>query len=252
MAVAFTKNAENALITEPTIVFDYDGTLASCTSTDIINGLGGKTSLFYRNTSVATEPDVEFYFQRLINQFGVNGSGTLTHNYVKTVGKTAHLFHGVPEFVSKISQQCHVNVLTCGLSDVVRASKISPYIHCTVGTEVSYTSESGIISSVETLVTPEIKGKLIQALISTNEGFLTYIGDGLTDVPAFRAAKRSGGMAVAVFDPKDPKARCVACDLLRRKIVHCMFPADYTINSGLTRFLEQLVEEKQISKFIGE
>lgn len=57
---------------------------------------------------------------------------------------------------------------------------------------------------------------------------IVFVGDGATDIPAFRLVKEQGGLSVAVFAPHQKGARKAASKYLTDSRVHCIAPADYT------------------------
>jgi hypothetical protein len=59
---------------------------------------------------------------------------------------------------------------------------------------------------------------------------MIYFGDGDTDVPSMAVVRKSGGHAVAVHAPNEPK-KCV--DLFRAKRCDFFAPADYRRGSDL-------------------
>ena len=71
---------------------------------------------------------------------------------------------------------------------------------------------------------------------------MVYIGDGETDVPCFRLVKDLGGLSVAVYPPRTPKARQKAQRFVDEGRVHCVAPADYTEDSPLDRLVKSNIE----------
>lgn len=71
---------------------------------------------------------------------------------------------------------------------------------------------------------------------------MVYIGDGETDVPCFRLVKDLGGLSVAVFPPRTQSARQKAQRFVDEGRVHCVAPADYTVDSPLERLVKSNIE----------
>jgi phosphoserine phosphatase len=70
---------------------------------------------------------------------------------------------------------------------------------------------------------------------------IVYVGDGMTDVPSMALTKKSGGHAVAVYDPRGAgRATCVK--LLDAGRVDFIAPADYRRASKLARRVELLLD----------
>lgn len=71
---------------------------------------------------------------------------------------------------------------------------------------------------------------------------MVYIGDGETDVPAFRLVKELGGLSVAVYPPRSRKSRENAQRFVDEGRVHCVAPADYTEDSPLDRLIRANID----------
>ncbi|MFZ4066024.1 MAG: hypothetical protein ACOYKF_00660, partial [Phenylobacterium sp.] len=52
-------------------------------------------------------------------------------------------------------------------------------------------------------------------------GNIIYLGDGMTDVPSMALTKKSGGHAVAVYNPKVSKTKTTCMSLPMRPIPSC-------------------------------
>jgi 2-hydroxy-3-keto-5-methylthiopentenyl-1-phosphate phosphatase len=62
---------------------------------------------------------------------------------------------------------------------------------------------------------------------------IIYLGDGMTDVPSMALAKKSGGHAVAVYNPKVTRTKDICMNLLNAGRVDFIAPADYRATSKL-------------------
>lgn len=71
---------------------------------------------------------------------------------------------------------------------------------------------------------------------------MVFIGDGATDIPAFRLVKEQGGLSVAVFAPNAKGARKAATQYLTDGRVHCIAPADYTDGSVIDGVIKANVD----------
>jgi hypothetical protein len=71
---------------------------------------------------------------------------------------------------------------------------------------------------------------------------MIYVGDGMTDVPSMALTKKSGGHAVAVYDPKGEKGRATCMKLLDAGRVDFIAEADYRKASKLSRRVELLLD----------
>jgi phosphoserine phosphatase len=71
---------------------------------------------------------------------------------------------------------------------------------------------------------------------------IIYVGDGMSDVPSMALTKKSGGHAVAVYDPKKPGGRASCVKLLDAGRVDFIAQANYAGGSKLSRRVELLLD----------
>lgn len=71
---------------------------------------------------------------------------------------------------------------------------------------------------------------------------IIYIGDGTSDVPSMAVARKNGGHAIAVFDSKRRGSVKTCAELLQAGRVDFIAPADYRVNSALTRRVRLLLD----------
>ncbi|MFT3809016.1 MAG: HAD family hydrolase [Micropepsaceae bacterium] len=71
---------------------------------------------------------------------------------------------------------------------------------------------------------------------------IVFVGDGATDIPAFRLVKEQGGLSVAVFAPHQKGARKAASKYLTDSRVHCIAPADYTEGGEIDGIIKANIE----------
>ncbi|HET7728729.1 MAG TPA: haloacid dehalogenase-like hydrolase [Usitatibacter sp.] len=71
---------------------------------------------------------------------------------------------------------------------------------------------------------------------------MIYLGDGMTDVPSMALTKKSGGHAVAVYDPRGDRGRATCTKLLHAGRVDFIAAADYREASKLSRRVQLLLD----------
>jgi hypothetical protein len=71
---------------------------------------------------------------------------------------------------------------------------------------------------------------------------IIYLGDGMTDVPSMALTKKSGGHAVAVYNPKVSKTKATCMSLLNAGRVDFIAPADYRGTSKLSERVRLLLD----------
>jgi hypothetical protein len=72
---------------------------------------------------------------------------------------------------------------------------------------------------------------------------MIYIADGPSDVPAFSLIKKCKGLALAVYNPAEPKSLVQADDLMNQGRVHMIGPADYQAGTHTRRWLEHQIQK---------
>jgi len=71
---------------------------------------------------------------------------------------------------------------------------------------------------------------------------MIYLGDGMTDVPSMALTKKSGGHAIAVYDPRGERGRATCTKLLHAGRVDFIAEADYRSDSKLSRRVQLLLD----------
>jgi phosphoserine phosphatase len=71
---------------------------------------------------------------------------------------------------------------------------------------------------------------------------IIYVGDGMTDVPSMALTKKSGGHAVAVYDPGREHGRATCVKLLDAGRVDFVSEADYRSGSKLSKRVQLLLD----------
>ncbi len=71
---------------------------------------------------------------------------------------------------------------------------------------------------------------------------MIYVGDGLTDVPSMTLMHKSGGYAIAVYDPAKKVPESVS-DMVSEKRAEHFAPADFRANSLLVKILQRTLKK---------
>lgn len=100
--------------------------------------------------------------------------------------------------------------------------------------------EDKILLSME----KETKNKFIRQIVNEQgEGkSIVYIGDGLTDKPAFQEMKKWGGTSIYVYHTKEDKIN--AEKLKKQKLIDYAFWADFTQGAELERWINSNTKEE--------
>jgi hypothetical protein len=167
-------------------------------------------------------------------------------------------------------------VVSTGLTAMVSGSRIAPQIDGIWGCEFierpMIPGEGGLVSDPDALPIISQIARIIdhtsktKALFEINKGAnkhaevdvnqmmpeperrvpfsnMIYIADGPSDVPAFSLIKKCKGLALAVYNPAEPKSLVQADDLMNQGRVHMIGPADYQAGTHTRRWLEHQIQK---------
>lgn len=220
------------------VIFDFDDTLTDETTTKLLETHGiDPVEFWQRQNRELVEQEgwdpILAYLKLLLDHVGEGRPlGRLTNKKLKEFGSQLSFYSGVKGLFAdlrRIAAQHTISnptvefyVITSGLEEIVRGSKISHELTEIWGCQ--FAEERGIIRHVKNVVSFTEKTRF---LFEINKGIrdsrkspysvnkevkpedrrvpfsnMIYVGDGLTDVPCFSLLQRNGGKGFGVFDPK--------------------------------------------------
>ncbi|MGJ8654471.1 MAG: haloacid dehalogenase-like hydrolase [Opitutaceae bacterium] len=240
-----------------------------------------------RGTSVSYDT---IYLNHLLSYVKNGCLKGLTNQRLRELGKELVFYKGLPELfeqlkavvASKAEYKKHNitlehYIISTGLAEMIKGSKIAPYVDGIFGCEFieaplpphfSRQDELSLqmefeISQIGTIVDNTIKTRYIFEInkgtnknpnINVNSSMsrvdrrvpidrMIYTADGPSDVPVFSVVKSNGGKAYAVFNP-DSEAEFAQNDaLLHSGRIHAYGPADYTEKSTTAKWLRMHVRQ---------
>lgn len=161
----------------------------------------------------------------------------LTNEKLSDLGKNILLYPGVQELFETFAKRSGVNIfiVTSGIADMINHF---PFLNRkgVFGAQFGPIIESRTIDRIISYVSAQDKVGIIDNIVRGGEGFdsyedIIYVGDGLSDFPAFKRVKSQGGKVVLVHSPGGfPKYPPDEFDLVAE--------ADYRPGSSLRTFLE--------------
>jgi hypothetical protein len=225
----------------------------------------------YKNLGVSLSPDTA-YLNHILSYVREGIFSNLTNTKLRELGGRLDFFPGMPEFFEESKQLLNQKeeykkfdlklehyIVSTGLTEMIRGSKISPYVDGIWGCEFiedffvlkngSLVKQAqGQISSIAYQIDNTTKTR---ALFEINKGVnvhpddinvnqmmpeevrrvpfenMIYIADGPSDVPAFSVMKKNGGKTFAVFNKSIPQSFKQAQVLFKEGRVDNCFEADY-------------------------
>ena len=186
-------------------------------------------------------------------------------------GRQIELFPGVESWFSRINafgeaQGVRVEhyVISSGLREIIEGSSISHEfkeiyasefyydetgrpvwpklaVNFTAKTQFVYRINKGVLDVSDDKTLNDSMPDDSKRVPFTN---MIYIGDGLSDVPCMKMMRAYGGQAIAVYQPEN---RAGVEELLAKRRVDFIFPADYREDSALDRTAKNIIRKMAIA-----
>ncbi len=258
------------------LVYDFDGTLSpkSMQEYTVLPNLGVKElGVFWDKVSEesrTTGAENTLVWMRRIKELAQDERQAITREYFKECGRDILYFKGVEAFFGEINRYVKAAtkgrmkvrhyIVSAGLKEILDGISIRGEFHNMFGSEYHY-DEYGRPDFPKIVITDTIKTQYMFRINKGKENLgdsinehmpeadrpipfenMIYVGDGLTDVPAMTLTKKSGGHAIAVYQPKPSKGKVTCGRLLEAGRVDFIAPADYRKDSELFRDITSILD----------
>jgi 2-hydroxy-3-keto-5-methylthiopentenyl-1-phosphate phosphatase len=258
------------------IVYDFDGTLSPQPMQEytVLPKIGIEPEQFWAQvhheaTETGSDPML-VYMRLMMEKLYKNDDVRITRDDFAAMAAKIKYFPGVEDWFPRVNAYVKKRglgkvkvqhyIISAGQKEILSGVSIRKYFKQIYASEYHF-NQYGIATFPKLLITDTSK---TQFLFRINKGKETlaesinehmpegerpipfsniiYIGDGMTDVPSMALAKKSGGHAIAVFNPKLARTKETCLRLLDAGRVDFIAPADYRESSKLSTRVQLLLD----------
>ena len=269
------------------VVFDYDDTLAPDSYTQLLEHLGHERDAFNEKRVAPLEEDgwdhIMARFYALIEESRRQrqaGGTPITREMLVELGRATDFFEGVETMFDRVREHAEAScpgvevefyLLSSGIIEIAQATAIAEEFDAMWGCAFAF-DENEEIHFLKRVLThpekvryllhlskdgsdePDVEPAGVYAEVPHGERHIPldqviFLGDGASDMPAFRLMKREGGTGIGIFLSDDPSDWRGHDDAQPGRRVQNLAPADYRDDSELIQSLLLAVESvgKQIA-----
>lgn len=254
------------------VVFDYDDTLAPDSYTQLLEHLGHERDAFTKEHVTPLEEEhgwdhIMARFYALIEE-SRTGEQPITRGMLRELGEATRFFDGVPAMFNRVRERAEAAcpgvevefyLLSSGIIEIARATSIASEFDAMWGCAFAFDENDEIHFLKRVLNHPE---KVRYLLHLSKDGSaepdlepagvygpvehgkrhvpldqVIFLGDGASDMPAFRLMNEEGGTGIGIFLSDDEGDWRGYADTQPGRRVQNLAPADYSEGSELMRSL---------------
>lgn len=258
------------------VVFDYDDTLADDSFDDLLHHIGLERASFNEDYVDPLEAEgwnhIMARFYGLMQAFKEHDT-PLTHDLLERMGQEAPLFDGVAEVFDRIRTtardivedvEVEFYLITSGLVESIRATSIADEFEAIWGCAFHYDEDDQAVFLKRIVTHPEktryllhlakhggdrddVEPEAVYEDIPDDEKHVPlsqviYVGDGASDMPAFRLMNDEGGMAIGVYHEGGPDGWRGLDEMFEERRVQNLAPPGYTDGDELLQSILLAVE----------
>lgn len=222
------------------IIYDFDGTLTTTSLPfyeffNICNGPKSINELVCLSNDLMKAKNINIYEALYEVEIDIirRSSLPLDNSTFCMGAKNVKYNPGVLEFLKEKDENIEHYILTSGYDEYVMHTLAGKLVNKVYGTSFEY--KNGKFIGIKELMSDEKKPDKIALIAGNNYKDVIYVGDGLTDMYAFKHVIENGGKAVLVHRPGD---NSISNKIKEEGINVIYFDADYTKGSYLYKFLK--------------
>ena len=257
------------------LVYDFDGTLSPQPMQEytVLPKIGIAPKAFWARVnreSRETESDMMLVYMRHILEELEKGRIDVKREDFAAMASRIKYFPGVTTWFGRLDRyvraksrgkvKLHHYLISAGQKEILDGASIRRHFKRIYASEYHF-NHHGVATFPKLLVTGTMKTQFLFRINKGRENItesiddhmpeperpipfqnMIYVGDGMTDVPSMALTKKSGGHAVAVYDPRGDRGRATCVKLLDAGRVDFIAEADYRPGSKLSRRVELLLD----------
>jgi 2-hydroxy-3-keto-5-methylthiopentenyl-1-phosphate phosphatase len=261
------------------IIFDFDETLGPDTISFFLQQQGIAPEKFWQEIKQMVEDGWDpplAYMHKMFTLFG-QGKLDVSKQTLTKMGKKLPLFPGLPRALGELKSYVKTNkelketrisleyyVVSGGLEEMIRATKLVPYLNGIFGCNFAYDKKTGEAIGVKSTITFTEKTRYVHGIrkgisvsdLRTNPyrindampssiqripfSQMIYLGDGPSDIPCLSAITGNGGTGIGVSAPFGSFKK--GYELARgKRITVGPYTANYKNGSDIRKVLEETI-----------
>lgn len=257
------------------IAYDFDGTLAkgNIQENSFIPDLGISKKEFWNEVAeFAKEHEMDgilAYMYMLLSKAKATETVKIDKKSLREHGKKVKYYKGVETYFKRINAYAKSKgilidhyIVSSGTKEMIEGTSIAKYFKYIFASSfmydqhnvaswpalaINYTTKTQYLFRINKGITNAWDDSKINVHIPYEERpmpfkNMIYIGDGLTDVPAMKMLIYQGGIAVAVYDDKNPRSKKIAHELIDQDRASFIAKADYSEKGEAFNVVKHLVD----------
>ena len=257
------------------LVYDFDGTLSPQPMQEytVLPKIGIAPAEFWEivnREARETESDPMLVYMRHIIEALERVRVDVKREDFAAMARAIEYFPGVTTWFARMNAyvkrrsrgqvRVHHYLISAGQKEILEGASIRKHFKRIYASEYHF-NHHGVATFPKFLVTDTLKTQFLFRINKGREAVtesinehmpeaerpipfhnMIYVGDGMTDVPSMALTKKSGGHAVAVYDPRGQKGRATCVKLLDAGRVDYIAEADFRRDSKLSRRVQLLLD----------
>lgn len=265
------------------IAYDFDGTLASgnMQEYDFIPALNMLSGDFWASVDALAarhEMDGILAYMYVMLEEARKARVSVSRSDFRNYGAGIALFPGVEEWFGHINAYAKSRgvrlehfIISSGQREMVEGTPISGEfkkiyasgfmfdhngVACWPALAVNYTTKTQYLFRINKGSLDVHDNSVINKFVPQEQrpvpfSHMVFIGDGETDIPCMRLVKDQGGYAIAVYNPRKPKAKKHAERLIDEGRVTLISPADYRAGGAIDLAVRAMIDKVEAVARIG-